>query len=473
MSSGENKAHRHLAILLVGFTMTLLLVPGAFLSTTSAGGMHQSSAITPTPEKQPDSGTANLSDGASILDSRIEMRLPSRISTTASTPAAAIMSETFEGSWPALGWEVSDLSSVDGGEYLWDKRNCHSHTGNYGGWSVGGGAQGSALPCSGNYPNNTRSWAVYGPFDLRNAMSASLTFHLWGRTEYHPQCNFDFLFVGSSTDATNFSQGIQACGNLTTGTAGNGYHRYTLDLNSRLGQRQVWLAFVLSSDSSATDNGITIDDVTLDVNGSITTTPTVSPTSTPTPTVSPTSTSSPTASPTSTTATPTSSARTPTSRPAPEQSKNYLPLIRRDAPPAVTATPTNEPTVTPTPTNKPTATPTSTSEPTATSPAGSFAIDGSWEGTTSQGLPVFFDIANRSFTSIGAGYAIPGCVRFVLQSFTPARSIQGNTFSVSLSVPGDFILIEGVFDSSGSASGTIEAQGTCGSVDLTWTATKQ
>jgi hypothetical protein len=463
MSSGKNILHRHLAIVLVGFTITLLLVPGALLSTTSAGGTTQSSAITPTPEKQPDSGTANLLDGAIIADTQLEVRLPSRASIADIAPAAAIMSETFEGAWPAPGWEVSDLSSVDGGEYLWDKRNCHPHTGSSGGWSVGGGAQGSALPCSGNYPNNTRSWAVYGPFDLHNAMSASLTFHLWGRTEFHPQCNFDFLFVGSSTDATNFSQGLQACGNLTTGTAGNGYHRQTLNLNSRLGQRQVWIAFVLSSDSSVTDNGITIDDITLDINSTVTTTPTASPTST----------SSPTASPISTTAPPTSSTRTPTSGPAPEQLKSYLPLIRRDAPPTVIATPTNEPTVTPTPTNKPTATPTSTSEPTTTPPPGSFEIDGSWEGTTSQGLPIFFDIANRSFTSVGAGYGTPGCVRFVLQSFTPARSIQGNTFSVSLSVPGDFILIEGVFGSSGSASGTIEAQGTCGSVDLTWTATKQ
>ncbi|MBX7233866.1 MAG: DNRLRE domain-containing protein, partial [Caldilineales bacterium] len=177
-------------------------------------------------------------------------------------PVAAIMTQDFEGAWPTTGWELSDMSTVDGGEYLWGKRNCHPHNGSYAGWSVGGGARGSALSCSGYYANYTRSWAVYGPFDLRGATAASLTFYFWGRTE----TGFDSMFVGSSLNGEDFN-GSRYWGDWRNGTDGNGYQRRTLDLSSRLGQGQVWIAFVLSSDYSITYEGMTIDGVRLDVTG--------------------------------------------------------------------------------------------------------------------------------------------------------------------------------------------------------------
>jgi hypothetical protein len=177
------------------------------------------------------------------------------------------MSEDFEGAWPTSGWEVIDNSNSDGGEYLWGKRDCHPHTGSFAAWSVGGGAHGSALPCSSDYPNNVETLAQYGPFDLSSATTASLTYHFWGRTEGGNGCPYDFFFVGNSTDAQSYL-GSGYCGNWSNGGAGNGYHQRTLDLSNRLGQSQVWVAFVLVSDSSVTDIGITIDDVTLDITGS-------------------------------------------------------------------------------------------------------------------------------------------------------------------------------------------------------------
>jgi hypothetical protein len=204
-------------------------------------------------------------------------------------PAAATMTETFEGAWPSAGWQLSDQSSVDDGEYLWGKRDCHPHSGSYAGWSVGGGAAGSQLPCSGNYPNNADVWAVYGPFDLRSARSASLTFYYWGHTEYESNCNYDLFYVGSSLDGIDFL-GNRYCGDWTVGPESNGYYRGTLDLTSRSGQGQVWVAFVLDTDSSVTYEGITIDDVTLNVDAGATPTPTGTPTPTPTqtPTLTPT-----------------------------------------------------------------------------------------------------------------------------------------------------------------------------------------
>lgn len=235
-------------------------------------------------------------------------------------PAAVVMSQNFEGAWPAAGWELDDYSTSDGGEYLWGKRTCHPHTGSNAGWSVGGGAQGSALSCSANYPNNVYTWASYGPFDLRGATSASLTFHMWGVIESSTTCAFDYFFVGSSTDNQQFS-GDRYCGNWTTGSDGNGYYRRTLNLSNRLGQSQVWVAFVLRSDFSVVFNGMTIDDVTLDVVGPTPPTPSTPPTPTDTPT--PTPTASPTFTP-----------------PAPQRIAANLPLVMRQVPPTPTPTPT-------------------------------------------------------------------------------------------------------------------------------------
>lgn len=192
-------------------------------------------------------------------------QLPASVKLSAAAePEATIMSQNFEGTWPATGWQLLDISSNDGGEFLWGKRTCYPHLGSYAGWSVGGGAQGGALACSANYPNNANTWAVYGPFNLSNATSASLNYFIRGATEAGAGCPYDYLYVGSSIDGSQFS-GTRDCGALTNGPAGNGYYQRTLDLRSRLGQSQVWVAFAFVSDGSNTYNGIHVDDVTLNV----------------------------------------------------------------------------------------------------------------------------------------------------------------------------------------------------------------
>jgi hypothetical protein len=300
-------------------------------------GVYRVGAAPPEPGKGPDSTPTPSSGGVVISVNMTETLLLPTVSQIEIEPLAAIMTQNFEGAWPAPGWQLSDQSSSDGGQYLWGKRNCHPRTGSFGGWSVGGGAQGSALSCLANYPNNANTAAVFGPFNLSNATAASLTYHFWGQTEGVSGCPFDRLFVGSSTNGVNFS-GQGHCGNATNGPAGNGYYQGTLNLSNRLGQSQVWVAFAFVSDSSITFNGITIDDVTLNVttgnNFKIylpvimrnfaplsSDTPTATPTQTATPT-GPTSTptNTPTRTPTATstrTPTPTQTpTRTPTPRPA-------------------------------------------------------------------------------------------------------------------------------------------------------------
>ncbi len=158
---------RRSLLTVLGSLALLLIWSSVMLPTTSA------SATRPEPEKGPSSTLDPLSDGPIAVDGVTLVRLRSPAVLAPMVPAAAIMSEDFKGAWPATGWVVSDRSSSDGGEYLWGKRDCHPHTGSFGGWSIGGGAQGGALPCSSNYPNNVDSWAEFGPFDLSNASAAN------------------------------------------------------------------------------------------------------------------------------------------------------------------------------------------------------------------------------------------------------------------------------------------------------------
>ena len=284
------------------FALLLVLVSSA----------HHANATPPAQDENPEKSADTRRDASIVIDGITAVLARTDAIAAPAGSAAIVMSEDFEGAWPAAGWEVLDDGSSDGGEYLWSKRDCHPRMGNFAGWSVGGGAQGSALTCSGNYPNNVRSWALYGPFDLSGATTASLSFHFWGRTEAGQGCPYDLLFVGSSTDGTDF-QGSGYCGNWT-----DGYHQRVFDLGDRLGHSQVWVGFGLISDGSITYNGITIDNVTLDVTGGPGTTATWTPTPTgqttseawisfplvmkryPKPTDTPTPTSTPTAIPTAT-----------------------------------------------------------------------------------------------------------------------------------------------------------------------------
>lgn len=156
------------------------------------------------------------------------------------TAPTTIVSENFEGSFPG-SWAVSDDQSGYG-EYYWGKRNCRAYEGSYSGWGVGGGANGSALSCGSNYPDNTNSWMVYGPFSLADATAADLTFKLWLYTEQ----SYDHVCRYASTNGVNFH------GTCTSGNS-SGWIDRTLDLTNvptlgdLAGQPNVWVALVFDS----------------------------------------------------------------------------------------------------------------------------------------------------------------------------------------------------------------------------------
>jgi hypothetical protein len=216
---------------------------------------------------------------------------PTRTPTPTPTPTGGpgcvtIVSEDFEGSFPGTTWRVFDNNGTTNGEYYWAKKNCKAYAGSNSGWAVGGGANGAALACGSNYPNNAQSWMVYGPFSLVGATAADLRFKLWLNSEL----NYDGVCQMASINGTNFS------GGCTTGNT-QGWIDSVLDLTSAgslgnlTGQPNVWIALMLSSNSSNNNpEGAYVDNIVLrkcSTSGG-TSTPTPTPTRTPTPTNTPT-----------------------------------------------------------------------------------------------------------------------------------------------------------------------------------------
>ena len=88
----------------------------------------------------------------------IPTNTPTPTSTPTSTPAptgwVTIMTENFEGNFPA-GWQVFDDYSGSGGEgeYYWSRRNCRASQGSFSGWAVGGGTVAGSGSCRDRYRN--------------------------------------------------------------------------------------------------------------------------------------------------------------------------------------------------------------------------------------------------------------------------------------------------------------------------------
>ncbi len=395
-------------------------------------------------------------DPPTVIENVTKVFPPSQLSAAQFAPVDAVMREDFEGKWPGPGWELINPESDNGRDYLWGKRDCHPRSGGAVGWSVGGGAQGSGLLCTDNYPDGIQSTAFYGPFDLTRAISPTLTYHLWGRSELGSHGCYDALFVGSSTDKETF-RGTFLCGNFTNGSEGNGYYVYTLDLQNRLGSPEVWIGILLHSNNTVTNEGMTFDDLalssTLPPSATITVTFTPTPTGTATATNTPTVTSTPTgtATPTHTpTATP---ANTPTATAVPQGLINYLPVLKHILP-------------SPTPTS--TATPTATTVPSATH----------WTGGTNRGHPMSFNVsANgqewRSF-KVEATFVIGGCSGTIETTAHGPGSISNNQFSFA----GSTFSFTGRFTSATTAEGTYAFSNAyipnCGyfSQSGTWAATR-
>ena len=164
---------------------------------------------------------------------------------------ATIMSEGFEGAFPGF-W------TLYGDDYTWSKRDCRPSLGSYSGWGVGDGAQGSGLSCGDNYPDNASAWMIYGPFSLADATDAEMLYSFWTYTEEE----FDYLFVGASTDGSHFS-GYSWWGDRSwTDDAFDLTDVY--QLGDLTGEPEVWVGFWFKSDESFTyPEGVYVDNIEL------------------------------------------------------------------------------------------------------------------------------------------------------------------------------------------------------------------
>jgi hypothetical protein len=178
-----------------------------------------------------------------------------------------IMAANFEGGFPPPNCFVRDLSSGDGGEYLWGKRDCKPHSGGYSIWAGGGGGSGGSKACGDTYANNLQTWLTCGPFDLSQATDAELQFALWADAEEFLLLPIDFVFWGASTDAVDFFGAFTAgqTGNWIPGALNLAAVPVDEHLINFTGEPQVYLGWLFDSNefNLAPYAGALVDDVAL------------------------------------------------------------------------------------------------------------------------------------------------------------------------------------------------------------------
>lgn len=161
--------------------------------------------------------------------------------------------------WPGA-WEITDETGTKNGEYHWIASTCRVYAGTYSGMAVGGGADGINLECGASYPNNVRSWMIFGPFSLENAIAAELRAKVWVYTEPYN----DMLCLLASTDRKTFN------GPCVSGYS-QGWVDEVFDLNqvyrmgSLLGRKNVYVALAFITDAADTrpHSGVFVDNIWL------------------------------------------------------------------------------------------------------------------------------------------------------------------------------------------------------------------
>jgi hypothetical protein len=165
-----------------------------------------------------------------------------------------LLSESFEESWPTPPWRVThpeEAADVD-----WGRTDFRASKGSH---SIRCAETGPDAPGPGaQVPPHTASWTIVGPFDLSDAVTGTLSFDLWLRTEQF----YDLVMWLASTDGEVFS-------GSATSTDSSGWSVMTVDLNDWgeagdvTGNPLVWIAFVYQSDHSNQFEGAYIDNVIL------------------------------------------------------------------------------------------------------------------------------------------------------------------------------------------------------------------
>ncbi|MGA9397200.1 MAG: M6 family metalloprotease domain-containing protein [Anaerolineaceae bacterium] len=171
-----------------------------------------------------------------------------------------LMQQGFEETYLSDKWEMLENGA---GDYRWGRRGCRYASGSYSAWAVGGGADGGALICGSNYPNDADTSMTYGPFSTENGiLNGEVKFKMFLNSE----TGFDYLWVtagiGGSTE-----YGYKVSGNSS------GWIDGTLNLknvdglgHSVIGLPKVWIRFRFTSDYlTSVGEGAFIDNIILRV----------------------------------------------------------------------------------------------------------------------------------------------------------------------------------------------------------------
>lgn len=159
-----------------------------------------------------------------------------------------ILSEGFEGAFPPTGWNSTGH---------WGKSACEASSGASSAWVEGSATDRACTGFDSIYHPSEAATLRYGPFDLSDAVTATLTFDLWLW-----QAQGDTFTWGASIDGAAF-HGITATDAFTTLWAAQSLDLGAVPgLGDLRGQSAVYVGFIWQTDDFAeTFSGAFVDNV--------------------------------------------------------------------------------------------------------------------------------------------------------------------------------------------------------------------
>ena len=112
---------------------------------------------------------------------------------------------------------------------------------------------------------------MYGPLDLSDAVSVTLSYYLWGEG-LETDDEDEYLSVGSALPPCSpvlcvMTVRFETSANYRNGPDGNGYTLIRHGLPEAVGASQAWIVFAFNAGApgSVHSRGYTVDDITLEV----------------------------------------------------------------------------------------------------------------------------------------------------------------------------------------------------------------
>jgi hypothetical protein len=169
---------------------------------------------------------------------------------TSTSFGAFLFSENFEGSWPNT-WVVGNDGGVAG--YTWGDNINRFHGGVWSGFCADNGSN-----TANTYPDNLHTYMEKRDISLVGFSGAWLSFWYWMNIEW----NFDYFTVNVRDQGGTWHEIFRDSGT-------RGWIYKTLDLSAFAGQSGLYIQFKFDSDMSQYYEGVYLDDISLEAEGSV------------------------------------------------------------------------------------------------------------------------------------------------------------------------------------------------------------